>query len=309
MKRFLDEATKEYIDGTPIVSDDVFDAIERLYPTDIVGAEDGEIEHKYRMYSLNKIYSISDLPFSEKYIESPKLDGAAISLLYIYGVLDKALTRGDGKKGFDITDKVKHIVKTALNIKTPILFITGEIVAPKHIENSRNYASGALKLKSLDEFKERVDNLNFIAYDAKGLETNSYTETLNKLKELEFNTVIDSQWSEYPQDGKVLRIDDNKIFDSYGHTAKYPKGAIALKDRKNEEVKETTLRDVIWQVGGSKVTPVAIFDEVVLNDAKVTRATLHNAGFVEDLDLHIGDTLIVRRAGNIIPSVIGKVSV
>lgn len=310
MKRFLREASKEYYNGNPVISDDDFDAIERsTEENESVGYKDGEVNHLFRMYSLEKCYNRSDLRFTEYTIETPKLDGAAISILYINGVFDISLTRGDGVKGFNISDKVKYLVPEVINTASSTVFITGEVVAQKDVKNARNYASGALKLKNNEEFLSRLQNLTFIAYDAKGLNTNTYEETLKLLKSFGFNTVIDSNYSEFPQDGRVIRVNSNKSFESLGFTNKYPKGAIALKNRKDEEIKETILRDVIWQVGGNKVTPVAIFDEIELQDAKVSRATLHNAGFVEDLDLSIGDTILVRRAGSIIPSIIGKVTV
>jgi len=303
---FLDEAAKAYYEGNPIIEDSLFDSMAEKSGYKKVGYN-GTVEDKHylRLYSLNKIYDIKDVPFTN-YIDTPKLDGLAISLLYVDGKLEKAITRGDGIVGKVITDKIALLVPNTIYANGEV-FITGEVVALSSIENSRNYASGSCNLKDLEEFKNRVPNLKFIAYNLQGLPSDTYMGYLLFLSSLGFSTVLDSVCDEYPQDGRVLRMDNTYDYCMLGYTAKFPRGAIALKSREEEEIKETILLDVVWQLGGSKVSPVAIFEEVILGDAKVTRATLHNAGFVEELDLHIGDTLLVRRSGQIIPQIIGKV--
>ncbi len=120
-----------------------------------------------------------------------------------------------------------------------------------------------------------------------------------------FNTVASFETDEYPQDGKVYRIDDNKTYEEMGYTSKHPRGAFAVKKR-TEGIKTILLR-VDWEVGKSgKVTPVAILDKVNIDGAEVSRATLNNPGFIEALDLHIGDAVMVERAGGIIPRIIKK---
>jgi len=315
---FLDEASKAYYEGNPIIADSLFDSMAEKSGYEKVGYNGvAEGKHLYQLYSLDKVYDINDVPFAkDNRIESPKLDGLAASLRYDNGKLVLALTRGDGVTGKDITEKLGYLVDKELALFSvdfsdeflnKSIQVYGEVVAFRTIPNARNYASGACNLKSIDEFKTRLPNLKFIAYGLNGVDTANYLTSMALLQALGFSTVLDSTWEEYPQDGVVVRLNNNAEFESAGYSAKSPKGAIALKSREEEEIKETMLREVIWQLGGSKVSPVAVFDEIILEDAKVTRASLHNAGFVEDLDLHIGDTLLVRRSGKIIPQVVGKI--
>jgi len=311
MKEFLNYCQKMYTEGNPIISDEVFDYLAAKHDFYEVGATptDNRVKHYTRMYSLKKVFKGEhDEPiFKSKKIKSVKLDGAAISLLYINGELVLGLTRGDGIEGEDITDKVLVIpnIPNTISTQMNITQVTGEIVAPKDIKNSRNYASGSLGLKDIDEFKTR--DLTFIAYGIEPTTGNTYSMDMEYLSVQKFNTILHSNLDKFPSDGKVFRCNDNKEYYDMGFTSKHPRGAYALKDRKEVDIKETILRQVIWQVGkGGKVTPVAVFDEVVIEDANITRATLHNAGFIEELNLSIGDTLLITRSGGIIPKVVGK---
>ena len=147
MKEFLDKASKSYYEGTPIISDAEFDSLAERFGYNQVGysVTDG-IPHMFKMYSLQKVFSKADLPSDiEKYICTPKLDGAAVSILYTNGMLALALTRGDGNIGRDITEKMRALVPNTISLLETVQ-ITGEVVAPKTIPNSRNYASGALNL-------------------------------------------------------------------------------------------------------------------------------------------------------------------
>jgi DNA ligase (NAD+) len=183
--------------------------------------------------------------------------------------------------------------------------ITGEVVATKDNINSRNYVSGALALKDLEEFKTR--KLRFIAYDVQPKLTESYKKDLRFLENHGFTTVISRSidFSLYPNDGLVIRINNNNTYDGLGCTAHHPKGAIAVKERKEAVV--TKLLKVIWQVGKSgRVTPVAILEPVDINGAIVSRATLNNVNFLESLDLFIGCNVEVIRSGEIIPTIVGR---
>jgi DNA ligase (NAD+) len=128
------------------------------------------------------------------------------------------------------------------------------------------------------------------------------------LKSWGFNTVFeDSLHKIYPTDGIVFRVNNNEIFEGLGYTAKHPRGAYAKKTR--GECVETVLLEVEWGVSKTgKVTPVAIFDSINIDGKIINRATLNNPGFIQALDLHIGDTIAVRLAGMIIPEVVHKVS-
>lgn len=305
MKDFLDRAAKAYYDGNPIISDEDFDALSSAFSYESVGAADGECPHLFPMYSLQKVFEGESSPdyFSfHDFIVTPKLDGAAVALVYEQGIFVRGLTRGNGKKGRNITHLLRHLVPNVIYTQETIQ-ITGEVVAPKTIPNARNYASGALNLKSIDEFLTR--DLTFIAYDVQSKVTDSFVEDMRLLTE--FDTILDSDWDLFPHDGKVFRIDSNSVFEELGYTAHHPRGAFALK-RKAEGV-VTKLLDVRWNVGKSGVvSPVAILEPVVIGEATVSKATLHNIRFIEEMNLEIGCMVEVIRSGEIIPKIVRRVS-
>lgn len=308
--KFLNKCSEAYYSGNPIIDDDVFDHLSEKYGYNSFGTSDisDRICHLYPMLSLEKFYTDDNkIPKFSNAIISPKLDGAAIELVYINKEFAWASTRGDGFEGEDISEKIERSSLVPKKLEFNQLLstqITGELVAPKTIKNSRNYAAGAANLKSIEEFLER--DLTFIAYGIKPSITNSYALDMQLLKDSGFNTVIDSDWKDFPRDGIVFRCDNNKEYSEFGYTSKHPKGAFALKDRKDIATVETELLKVAWQVGkGGKVTPVAIFKDINIGGANINRATLHNAGFIENLDLKIGDTLLITRSGGIIPKVVG----
>jgi DNA ligase (NAD+) len=312
LEQFLNRASRAYYAGSPIISDEQFDRLADTCGYSQVGAQavGDTAKHLYQMYSLQKYYEGEGkrpLEGIKNVSCSAKLDGAAISLLYVEGVLVQALTRGDGVEGQIITDKIRNhrnLVPLEINHKG-VVQITGEIVAPKHIENARNYAAGSLNLKSVDEFKTRA--LSFFAYGAQPCISECYTQDLKTLKQFGFSVINEPDLDKiYPCDGVVFRVNDNALFQELGYTSKHPKGAYALKER--AEHVETKLLGVEWQVGKSgKVTPVAILEPVMIGDAQVSRATLNNPGFIEMLGLQIGDTVAVARAGEIIPCILHKV--
>lgn len=311
---FLNLASRHYYAGEPIISDEQFDALAHNVGYSAVGARqhDNVKKHYRQMYSLQKHYEDEGIhPLSDQKDKcvSPKLDGAAISLLYIDGLLVQALTRGDGVEGRDITEKFlsTSLVPKQLNtLMFPKVFqVTGEVAAPKHVENARNYAAGALNLGSIEEFKSR--SIEFFAYGVFPFVTNKYDGDMLVLKQAGFNTVQDSDIEKiYPTDGLVFRVNDNKTFVELGYTSKHPRGAYALKVR--QETIETTLLGVEWQVSKSgRINPVAILEPVFIEDALISRATLNNQDFIKALDLRLGDRVAIRRAGSIIPEIVHKV--
>ena len=310
MREFLEHAAKKYYDGDPIISDEQFDVLADVYKFNDVGHKitDG-IPHIYRMYSLQKFFDIEETPVSANdkgYVGTPKLDGAAVSLVYIKGELQLALTRGDGIHGKDITDKMQHKVPLQISGMPAegVVQITGELVAPKTIPNARNYAAGALNLKDPNEFLER--NVNFIAYDMQPSHLLQWTGTMSYLLMAGFGTVYNVQDDIYPTDGMVYRMNDYKDFDKQGYTSHHPRGAFALKEKKNGVI--TTLIDVKWQVGKSGVvSPVGILEPVTIGDAIVERATLHNIDYINSLNLEIGCKVEVIRSGEIIPRILRRV--
>ena len=308
---FLDSAAKAYYAGSPFISDEQFDRLSESVGYNSVGSkQNGNTEkHLYQMYSLQKYYEDEGARPLEGITDiavSVKLDGAAISLLYIDGVLVRALTRGDGVEGQIITDKL--LATSIVPHKIPhagVIQITGEIVAPINIENSRNYAAGALNLKDVEEFKTRA--LSFFAYNAQPAITETFDGDLKRMKRWGFSVINDPNLDKiFPCDGIVYRVNVNKMFYDMGFTSKHPRGAYAKKVRQPHT--ETVLRKVEWNVAKTgRVTPVAIFDPITIDGKTINRATLNNPGFIEMLDLRIGDTIAVRLAGMIIPEVIHKV--
>jgi DNA ligase (NAD+) len=312
IKQYLDMASACYYAGSPVMSDEAFDRLADSIGYAAVGAPQHENirKHFYRMYSLQKHYEdegVSPLSEYKNLAMTPKLDGAAISVLYIDGQLAQVLTRGDGIEGTDITHKflsrpdlVPHCVK-----RRDVFQVVGEIVAPVSVPNSRNYAAGALNLKDLAEFKTRA--ISFYAYGVYPSESKTFTGDMQLLESLGFQTIFANDLHNiYPCDGVVFRVDDNNTFYNLGFTSKHPRGAYAKKTR--QEATETTLVSVEWQVGKSgKVTPVAHLKPVMIGDKEVSRATLNNQAFIEALGLCIGDTVAIALAGMIIPQVLYKV--
>lgn len=307
MKEYLEYISKQYYLGTPVISDEEYDALIQKYGEDSVGYSSKELKfyHTYQMYSLQKVFEGSDIdPFkglTKNICCTPKLDGAAVSLKYYDGKFCLGLTRGDGKKGIDVTEKLKFLVPEKIDRMGEVQ-ITGEVVCPSSVPNARNVAAGSLNLKSIEEFKERP--LSFIAYDIFPKEKENWSEDLRSLEN--FNTVLDSNWSEFPQDGKVFRINDNFMFEELGYTAHHPRGAYAFKKQPRGVV--TKLLDVLWQVGKSGVvSPVAVLEPVTIGEATVSRATLHNIRYIRELELEIGCNVEVIRSGEIIPRILRKI--
>lgn len=307
---YLTNCARCYYMGEPLISDEVFDRLADSISFSEVGSKQHEnIEkHYYQMYSLQKYYEDSGKApdIGGEASISPKLDGAAISILYVNGKLVRVLTRGDGIEGTLVTDKflATNLIPHEIN-NDGIIQITGELVAPKTVENSRNYAAGSLNLKDINEFRTRA--VTFFAYGVQPNLSSTYDNDMLYLKQFGFNTIKESDIDKiYPSDGIVFRVNDNETFNSMGYTAKHPRGAYALKER--GEAVETELLDVIWQVGrGGRVSPVAILKPVYIGDKLVSRATLNNIGFIRALDLHIGDTVGVILGGEIIPTLTHKI--
>ena len=309
IKEFLRNASESYYNGNPIMSDAEFDELSKIAQYDEVGysSRDNRFPHLYPMFSLQKVFvGEGKDPFNDyrgATVVTPKLDGAAVSILYVNGTLQRALTRGDGRRGIDITHNLQTLVPQTLPFEVPILQITGEVVAPKSIKNARNYAAGALNLKDTKEFATR--ELHFIAYGCQPYQTEFWSEDLALLGK-SFNTVMQSDWNEFPHDGSVFRIDDYDDFDNLGYTSHHPRGAYALKEI--QDGVETTLVDVLWNVGKSGVVaPVAILEPVEVDGATVSRATLHNMAYIESLNLEIGCRVELIRSGEIIPRIVRRV--
>jgi len=275
-------------------------------PTQKVGfavAGGNKVKHPFALFSLKKTYIKEDIG-SEFDVKTPKIDGTNLSLIYRFGVLSLALTRGDGEFG----ENVSHLVigneqfTQSIPIKTSLLVFNGECATLNKVENFRNYVSGALGLKDANEFKNR--NLVFIVHDVFGTSAD-YTDRLTLAKELGFYTVLNEHFCrQFPQDGVVYRVDSTLECMKLGYTSKYPRFAIALKER-NQLLETSTLIDVQWSIGRTgTVNPVAIIEPVILDGATISRVTLHNMDFVLEHNLGIGDIVLIERAGGIIPKLV-----
>lgn len=276
------------------------------------------------------------------YVVEPKIDGLSVSLEYRDGIFTTGSTRGDGHIGEDVTANLKTVRSIPLKIDTPLslLELRGEVYMPKStfsnlteqqelngektFKNPRNAAAGSLRQKDPKiTAKRRLDIFLFNIQQIDGKELKSHHESLDYIKGLGFNTVpfytkcssIDSVISEIERignmrgtlpfdiDGAVIKVDDFSQREILGSTAKFPKWAIAFKYPPEE--KETTLIDIEINVGRTGViTPTAVFEPIFLAGTTVSRATLHNQDFINEKGISIGDKIIVRKAGDIIPEVV-----
>tara|TARA_B100000768_G_scaffold79452_1_gene75594 strand:- start:2692 stop:4686 length:1995 start_codon:yes stop_codon:yes gene_type:complete len=312
------------------------------------------IRHDYRMYSLSNSYSKEDLEDWETRIKKLvdgeiaytcelKYDGASISLTYENGKLLRAVTRGDGYQGDEVTTNIKTINSIPLVLKGtyPNRFdIRGEIVLPFEgfnkmneeriaegedpYRNPRNTASGSLKLQDSSEIAKRP--LECLLYHIIGdrLSINTQFESLEKAREWGFKVpaiakiaksiseVIEfvDYWDihrhdlPYETDGVVIKV--NSLFqqEELGYTAKAPRWAIAYKFK--AEKASTVLKEITYQVGRTgAVTPVANLKPVSLAGTIVKRASLHNADQIEKFDIRVDDTVFVEKGGEIIPKIVG----
>lgn len=314
LKKLVTKHCHLYYDlSAPEVSDAEFDklyddllAVEKAQgwvafdsPTVKVGGLAGKVTHPFKLYSLRKVYDPNEVDTGFD-IETPKIDGANLTLIYKRGKLKAALTRGNGELGDNVVHLAKEITNIPNNISTIYdeVYINGECVTDNVVENFRNYVSGALGLKSATEFKER--NIKFIAHDMLGVDMN-YTNRMKIVQNMGILTVLDAAAAKYPQDGVVFRINDYKRCQELGYTSKYPRFAVALKPRGINTV-TTTLQNVEWVIGRTgTVNPTGVIDPVVIDDATITRVTLHNLGIIEEHNLGLGDTIEIERAGGVIP--------
>ena len=331
-------------------------------PTQKVGDDRLEAFNSYRhrqpMLSLDNTYNKEELiEFGRRlekrfpnqalhFLVEPKIDGVAVSLTYEHGKFVRAVSRGDGAEGDDITQNVHHIkgIPKSIAQAPNVLEIRGEIymrheeferINAQRLENDqplyanpRNLAAGTVKL--LDPNEARSRTLDIVLYGIGASEPSNYftlqSEIQEKLTQWNFAVLekiwlvegIESSWSAieeldtlrrkfaYPTDGAVVKLNDFKLQEAAGFTSKAPRWAIAYKFE--AERAETLLKEISLQIGRTgAVTPVAILKPVQLAGTTVSRATLHNEDEIRRKDLRPGDTVIVQKAGEIIPQVLGVV--
>lgn len=304
-----------YAKGTPELTDAQYDALVMYHNAEKAIGPTGDIPLAYPMYSLQKVYPKrgDKTPTScngLELVKSPKYDGNALELVYVNGTLHRATTRGDGQKGQDVTAKAKLLpIPHSIWNNNGIVQVTGEVVATKITPNARNIVSGKLvSEKDLNETKKVFleHGVVFVAYGVAPCQNNMYAADMAMLDLYGFDVAINSPYEgQAPTDGVVYRVNDNKVFKSLGYTSKFPRGAYAVKE--DEPPVETTLLDVLWQVGSSgRVTPVAVLEPVDIKGTTISRATLNNITFIETLGLEIGCKVAVIRAGDIIPTIVGR---
>ena len=382
LKSLINEASRRYyIDNAPILSDYEFDmllkdleSLENQFPefatedsptrkvgSDLAksqGASKKEFEqypHRYPMLSLGNTYDIPEVEaFAERaskgignsftYSCELKFDGTAICLTYRNGRLFRALTRGDGTVGDDVTANVKHIGNIPQNLKPgswPVEFeIRGEIYMPwdafdrlnqerereeeQPFANPRNAASGSLKLLDSSMVANRglectlyhmlSENLPFQTHDealnaaaAWGLPVSDKRQICRSIDEIEtFIGLWDKERKNLPYatDGIVIKVNELPYQEELGYTAKFPRWAVAYKFKAEQAL--TRLLSIDYQVGRTgAVTPVANLEPVQLSGTIVKRASLHNEEQMKIHDIHIGDYVYVEKGGEIIPKITG----
>ena len=363
-----------YKDALPSIDDQAYDRLKAQLaeleatvpefdfgtsPTQSVG--DDRLEafvsytHRVPMLSLDNTYSMEELiEFGKRlekrfpdqtlnYLVEPKIDGVAVSLTYEQGQFVRAVSRGNGAEGDDITQNVRPIkgLPMTLNDAPEILEVRGEIYmrheeferinATRETEgqqlyaNPRNLAAGTIKL--LDPAEARTRSLDIVLYGVGACEPARFfshqAEIHEKLKTWGFSVLekiwltdgIEQAWKSienldtlrqgftYPTDGAVVKLDDFRLQDEAGFTSKAPRWAIAYKFE--AERAETLLKEISLQIGRTgAVTPVALLEPVQLAGTTVSRATLHNEDEIRRKDIRPGDTVLVQKAGEIIPQVL-----
>ncbi len=289
---------------------------------------------------FDRISSSVDYPY---FTVEPKIDGLSCSLEYRDGVLTVGSTRGDGFVGEDVTHNIKTVGSIPLELpdRLPLLEVRGEVYMPKSVfekltdemelnsetpfKNPRNAAAGSLRQKDPKiAAKRKLDIFCFNIQRVEGKQFTSHKETLDYLKSQGFKVIpkytlvntfeeiercieeIGSTRFELPYDidGVVIKLDSLSDREQIGATAKVPRWAVAYKFPPEE--KTTRLLDIEVNVGRTgAITPVAVFDTVLLAGTSVSRATLHNQDFIDERGIRIGDMITVRKAGDIIPEVLG----
>ena len=314
------------------------------------------VYHKFPMLSLGNTYSEDEIQEFDnrihkmigdevvEYICELKFDGVAISITYEKGIMVRAVTRGDGEKGDDVTANVKTIRNLPLKIKGddyPDLFeVRGEVFMPHKIfdqlnqerkandepllANPRNTASGTLKMQDSSIVAKRKLDCFLYGLLGENIDVNTHYDALEKLSDWGFNTsktyrkcIELKEIFEYIRhwefkrndlpldtDGIVIKLNRYDLQEKLGFTSKFPRWAIAYKYKSQHAI--TRLNGITYQVGRTgSITPVAQLEPVVLAGTTVKRASLHNANEIERLDLKIGDYVYIEKGGEIIPKITG----
>lgn len=358
-----------YVEDNPMASDEEYDKLyhevldfEKLHPDKIdpnsptlriggvVREEFSKAKHIKRMWSMEDVFSNNELEEWVARVEKnigkvgffcePKFDGASMNLLYDSGKLIRAITRGDGVEGEEVTDNVRTIRSVPLEIDYDgLIEIRGEVLIKKDdfeaineerlsegealFANPRNAAAGSLRqLDSSITAKRKLvfypwglgentlaqnslyEKMSFV-YE-QGFLSPPYRVKCNSIEEIEaFYQKLISKRDSIPMmmDGMVVKVDDVSLAEEYGYTVKYPRWMCAYKFPAVEKV--TRINDITLQVGRTGVvTPVAEIEPVNIEGAMISRATLHNFDEIERKDIRVGDSVIIIRSGDVIPKII-----
>ena len=300
----------------------------------------GELEEfKERVYKAAKENNLKE--DDVKFVVETKIDGLSAALEYKDGKFIRGATRGNGLVGEDVTENLKTIKTIPKELPEPInIIVRGEVfIGKKEFEkmneerelneektfaNARNAAAGSLRQLDTKITKQRpLDIYIFNVQKIEGKEFNSHFEELNYLKKLGFNVnpvlipcnnipeAIDAinkigeerEELTFGIDGAVIKVDDLKLREKMGTTSKVPRWAIAYKYP--PEKKETKLKDIICQVGRTgAITPMAILEPVKVAGSTISKTTLHNEDFIKEKDIRVGDTIVVQKAGDVIPEIL-----
>lgn len=300
----------------------------------------GELEEfKERVYKAAKENNLKE--DDVKFVVETKIDGLSAALEYKDGKFVKGATRGNGLVGEDVTENLKTIKTIPKELPEPInIIVRGEVfIGKKEFEkmneerelneektfaNARNAAAGSLRQLDTKITKKRpLDIYIFNVQKIEGKEFNSHFEELKYLKKLGFNVnpvlipcnnipeAIDAinkigeerEELTFGIDGAVIKVDDLKLREKMGTTSKVPRWAIAYKYP--PEKKETKLKDIICQVGRTgAITPMAILEPVKVAGSTISKTTLHNEDFIKEKDIRVGDTIVVQKAGDVIPEIL-----
>ncbi len=348
LSKLIIKARNAYYNTLPLVSDKVFDAwvdeLRVLDPSDkavtnigapIAHSEWKKAKHQIPMGSLDKVNLpdeltkwAKDMAGTDLLFVTEKLDGLSIEVIYDGGMIQQAITRGDGTIGEDITANVINMGGVVSPLKANFTgSLRGEIIMTKtkhqkHFAdkaNPRNAASGVSKRldgvgsEHLDIlFYQVLGDVDFPTemHQYKWLKTqgvgvpNGWLMADNREVNKHWRTYQDTDREklDYDIDGLVIRLNDMAKQQALGDTNMRPKGAIAFKF--DNEARESTITDIIWQVGNSgRITPVAVVDPVLLVGATVTRASIYNMAYIEELQLDIGCKVLVARANDVIPRI------
>lgn len=319
------------------VASEKFSKVTHAYPLE-------SLQDVFSFDELSEFYErVAGVVDSAAYVVEYKIDGLSVALEYVDGVFVRGATRGDGQVGEDVTENLRTIrdIPKVLENAPPHLVVRGEVYMPRTVfeelnaerelkeqpllANPRNAAAGSLRqLDSKITAERRLSIFCFNIQNSDELEFTSHTEALDYLKKLGFpvspcyavfSDAADVQAEiarmgetrgtlDFDIDGAVVKVNDFAQRTALGSTAKFPRWAAAYKYP--PEIKETLLTDIIISVGRTGVlTPNAVLEPVRLAGTTVSRATLHNRDFIRELDVRVGDTVRVRKAGEIIPEIIG----